>query len=463
MYDNLNKFFREISAIPRGTYNIDNISDYLVDFAKKRGLDVVQDNTKNVLITKKASKGYEHKDTIILQSHMDMVCQKDEKSNHDFLKDGIEIIEDNGFLKANGTTLGADNGIGVALVLSLLDEDILCPKIEALFTVNEEGGMEGAKDFDINLLSGNKLINIDSEQEGVMTVGCAGGVGLKVVYTGDVLEVEDEAITIKLADLLGGHSGVDINKGRINAIKMIGHFLKRFDIDNLIEINGGQIDNAICHDCVVKFISSKIDIDFLRDLLLKYLKDNKEITGKVEISKEIYKGLAFSEKSTKEILRYLDEVSNGVVSFEEDLDNVVRTSLNFGIIKTSKNTICCRHSIRSSSDNEKDMVMDRVLSLANSINASVEIANSYSGWNYNSNSKLAKYMKEIYKELFNKEMIVQVIHAGLECGLFVAKRKDLDCVSIGPTVYGAHTPKERLDIGSANRLYDYLVEILKKM
>ena len=462
MYQNIYNYFKEISKIPRGTYNIDEISNYLVEFAKKRNLKVIQDESKNVLITKEASNGYEDKEPIIIQAHMDMVCQKDEDSNHDFLKDGIEIIEENGYLKANKTTLGADNGIGVSIILTLLDEDINSPKIEALFTVNEEGGMEGARDLDINLLEGKRLINIDSETEGVITVGCAGGTRVEVSYQGKKEELEGDIITLKVFDLLGGHSGVDIDKNRVNAIKLIGKILNNLDDINLLEINGGEIDNAICHSCLVKFITTNnINIDNLKNDIEKYLKEHNEEEAKVEISKDKFKGLAFTTKSTKDIINYLNQVLNGVVAYEEGLDKVVKTSLNFGIIKTNMNNISCCHSIRSSLDSERELIVSRIKELADSINAQVEIGNSYSGWAYNSNSKLTEYMLDKYKELFNKDMIVEVIHAGLECGLFVAKRKNLDCVSIGPTIYNPHTPKEELEIESANNLYDYLIKVLK--
>lgn len=455
------KYFKEISDIPRGTYNIDEISNYLVSFAKKRDLEVYQDEVKNVIIKKKASKGYENKESVILQAHMDMVCQKEADSNHDFLKDPITIIEKDGFLTADKTTLGADNGIGVAMILAILDSSISLPKIEALITVNEEIGMEGALNIDMNLFDSNMLINIDSEDEGILTAGCAGGVGLEVFYKGNKEKKKGNILDISLSNLKGGHSGVDINKNRVNAIKCVFKFIK--DIKgNIVSVNAGKVDNAIPDSINLKYmLDENIDIDTIKDNITSYLNDNKEENAIVNI--KTYEDEVEVLSDSKDIISYVNECINGVISYEEGLDDMVRTSLNLGVIETDDDKILFKHLIRSSSDEEKEDVVNNIKASASKINAIVKEVNPYSGWEFKKDSKLRERMSKIYKDMFNKDLIINTIHAGLECGMFVSKKPTLDCVSIGPNVYDVHTPNERLDIESTNRTYEYIINILQEI
>lgn len=458
------KYFKEISNIPRETYHIDAISNYLVNFAKERNLEVYQDETLNVIIKKDASIGYESHEPVIIQAHMDMVCQKTKDSNHDFSVDPIEIIEDNGFLKANQTTLGADNGIGMAMALSLLESDLNHPKLEVLFTVNEEVGMEGAINLDINLLSGNKLINIDSEDEGILTAGCAGGVRVDVNYTGELIAKDGYLYTLNISNLIGGHSGIDINKNRVNAIKCIGEFLSKINNFYLKSINGGKVDNAICDDCTIEFLlEDQFDTSNLVSLITEYLHNRGESNSIVTLDELKTTVDVFTSKDTTNIMNYIYNSRNGVTSYEDGLDDLVKTSLNFGVISTSNNIINFKHSVRSSDDNDRDEIVNMIKDNALSINATVQLKNPYSGWKYRDNSELRNLLEKIYKEMFDKELIINVVHAGLECGIFVGKRSTLDCVSIGPNIYGAHTPEERVEIESVNRTYNYLVKILEEL
>ena len=458
------KYFKEISNIPRETYHIEKISNYLVDFAKERDLYVEQDSEKNVIIKKDASPDYTNHEPIIIQAHMDMVCQKTNDSNHDFSIDPIEIIEEEGYLKANKTTLGADNGIGIAMALSILDSDLKHPKLEVIFTVNEEVGMEGAINLDFTKLEANRLINIDSEDEGILTAGCAGGVRVEVTYNGELISKEGYLYTLDISNLLGGHSGVDIDKNRVNAIKCIGEFLSKINNFYLVSISGGKVDNAICDQCTIKFLlEDSFDYNALVTSINDYLKSRGENKSLVSIIEEKTTLEEFSLDSTNNIINYIYNSKNGVISYEEGLDDLVKTSLNFGTISTEKNIIKMKHSVRSSNDFERDEIVQMIKDNAASINAQIELKNPYSGWKYNENSSLRTLLEKIYKDMFDKELIINVVHAGLECGIFVGKRKNLDCVSIGPNIYGAHTPEEKVEIESVNRTYNYLIKILENL
>lgn len=458
------KYFKEISKIPRETYHIDEISDYLVNFAKERGLEVIQDDTKNVIIKKDASEGYIDHEPIIIQGHMDMVCQKTKDSNHDFSTDEIEIIEEKGYLKANKTTLGADNGIGMAMALSILDSDLKHPKIEAVFTVNEEVGMEGASNLDFNNLESKRLINIDSEDEGILTAGCAGGIRVEVTYQGELISKTGYLYTLSVTNLFGGHSGIDIDKNRVNAIKCIGEFLSKINNFYLASINGGKVDNAICDDCTIKFLlEDYFEFTNLIDSINEYLKSRGEVNSIVTIEEEKTTTDVFTLEDTKNIINYIYNSRNGVTSYEDGLDDLVKTSLNFGVVSTDNNTIHIKHSVRSSSDIERDEIVEMINNNATSINALVETKNPYSGWKYNKNSPLRNLLEKIYKEMYEEDLTINVVHAGLECGIFVGKRNNLDCVSIGPTILGAHTPEEKVDIESVNRTYEYLIKILENL
>lgn len=464
MNDLIFKYFKDICKIPRETYHVEEISNYLVDFAKERNLEVYQDETLNVIIKKEASKNYEDHEPVIIQAHMDMVCQKDKDSNHDFSKDSIEIIEENGYLRANRTTLGADNGIGLAMALTILESDLSHPKLEIVFTVNEEVGMEGATNLDFSKLESNRLINIDSEDEGVLTAGCAGGVRVEVSYKGDLIEKEGYVYEISISNLLGGHSGVDINKNRVNAIKLVGEFLSKINNYYLIDINGGKVDNAICNDCTVRFLlDDEFDVLTLEDYLNDYLKSRGEDTSIVSINEDNKLEKVFTLEDTTNIINYIYNSKNGVISYEEGLDDLVKTSLNFGVINTDNNIITMKHSVRSSNDTERDEVVNMIRENANNINASLELKNPYSGWKYNENSPLRKVFDEIYKEMFDEDLVINVVHAGLECGIFISKKNDLDCVSIGPTILGAHTPDEKVEIDSVKRTFNYLVKVLENL
>ena len=462
MIDNVYSFFLKISSIPRETNNMERISNYLVNFAKEKGLEVYQDEHFNVLIKKKASNGYEQKAPIILQAHMDMVCGKSEESTHDFYIDGIEVIEEEGYLKANGTTLGADDGIGMAMILAILDGNYPHPPIEALFTVNEETTMEGASSFDVRKLKGQSLINLDSEEEGILTAGCAGATSLETILPGILKKERGNVLTIEISNLRGGHSGIDIDLGHVNAIKFITSEFYEKDY-RLISITGGSADNAICNSVKLKLLvnNDTIQTNLLKDYLLQKLKEHSEEEANVEVNLEEEELQCFDLESSSSILRYLYNVPDGVYSYENNLPDMVCSSLNLGIIKTDGDMVYIHHLIRSSDEEMLKIIKDRVIFHAMHARGIVHTHNSLLGWKYQENSPLREYLVKKYHELFRKPLKIEVTHAGLECGLLVNKKKDLDCVSIGPNIIGAHTINEKVEISSVNRMFEYLLLVLK--
>ena len=462
MKEDIYRYFKEISSIPRETYHIEDISNYLVKFAKERNLEVYQDHYKNVMIKKAASSGYEERDPVILQAHMDMVCQKEKDSNHDFRKDGIEILERDGYLTANKTTLGADDGIGIAMILALLDGDYQHPPLEILFTADEEVGMDGAYQVDMNWFESNKLINLDSEEEGILTAGCAGGIQLEVSLPIIKEEQTGQIITIEISNLLGGHSGVDIDKNRANAVKFIMNYMK--DSYHIISIDGGKVDNAIMDSASIKILSKeKINVLKLEKNIKNTLYQLQEYNAKVSVTSKEGTTEVFKEKYSNNIISYLKKVKNGVISYEEELPDKVQASLNLGIISTHDNQVTIRHLIRSSNEKKKVEIVSHIKDLAHKNSFSFHEINSFPGWEYQKKSQLRDLLKKEYKNMFHKELEIDVTHAGLECGILVSKKSSLDCVSIGPNIMDAHTPKERVEIESVNRTFDYLLSVLKNM
>lgn len=468
------QFFEEICQIPHGTFNTKEISDYCVAFAKKRGLSVYQDEVNNVIIRKPGTAGYENSEPVIIQGHMDMVCEKKPDSDHDFMKDPLELYVEDGFIKAKDTTLGGDDGIAIAMALALLDSDTIPhPPIEALFTVDEEIGMGGAHAIDLSLLKGRKLINIDSEEEGVLTTGCAGGVRIRAALpvhrenaTGTVMEV-------KIKGLQGGHSGAEIHKQRGNAHKMMGRLLKEIASEvafRLISVGGGSADNVIAMEDTARLLLDAKDADRVAKIAaqLKSVFDS-EFMGD-EPGLEILcsndgqqTASVLCKEDTRKVIDYLVVVINGIQAYSRKLEGLVQTSLNMGRVETEEENVIFYHLIRSSVNSEKAEVRSRVEQLAAMIGAEVECDSEYPAWEYDPKSELRQIMEEEYKNLYGEEPKVIAIHAGLECGLFLGKRDDLDCVSIGPNMWDIHSFSERLDIQSTARTWDYLKAVLAKL
>ena len=465
-------FFEEICKIPHGTFDTKRISDYCVSFAKERNLEVIQDEMNNVIIKKPGTAGYEDCEPVILQGHIDMVCEKTAESTHDFKTDGLELYIEDGYLKAKDTTLGGDDGIAVAMAMAVLDsDDIPHPPVEALFTVDEEVGMGGADAVDLSLLKGRKLINMDSETEGILTTGCAGGIRYEVILPVQREKRSGSKISVRIHGLSGGHSGTEIHKQRGNANKMMGRFFYRLAKEvsfSLISINGGTKDNVITPDTTAEIIVEKGRENAVHAAAEEMEKIwNDEFMGeepglKVDIfASEVSDCEAMEKVSTERVVPYLMLCPNGLQEFNRKIEGVVETSLNLGVLETKEDKVQIIHQIRSSVETRKYQIKEQLEQCVKAVGGEGVITNEYPAWQYNPDSELRQIMVDTYRELYGEEPVVSVIHAGLECGLFLGKRPDLDCVSFGPDVIDVHSVNEALNLASTQRVWDHLKAILK--
>ncbi len=473
--------FHDITQVPRPSKHEEQIIAWLVDFAQKHNLEYELDEIKNVIIRKPASVGYESHSGVILQAHMDMVCEKNGDVQHDFLKDPIDYYIDGDWIRTRGTTLGGDNGIGMALALAILtDNNLQHPAIEALFTVDEETGLTGADCLQKGILKGTKLINLDSEDDGQIFVGCSGGIDTlgKIEYTPiqtTTIPQQLFAVEIKVSNLQGGHSGSDIDKNRANANKLLAHFL--FNVSQKTDIwinafNGGNLRNAIAREANVTFCVSadykdSLAADFniytaeVEKVYAGVEKDIKWSIGSVEMP-----AVVMPKEVGNKLIYALCTCPHGVQKMSAELENLVQTSTNLASTKTyekdGKNCIEITTSQRSSVEIEKHLIKDEVACTLLLAGAEVTYSDGYPGWQPNMQSELLKLTKDAYLELFQEEPTVLAIHAGLECGLFLAKYPNLDMVSIGPQMYDVHSPSERLSISSTKKCYYWLIKILSK-
>ena len=464
------KYFEEISQIPRGSKNEKEISDFLVKFAKDRDLEVIQDNFLNVIIKKPATKGFENVPSIIIQGHMDMVCEKNQGTTHDFLKDSLKLRVEDGWIKATGTTLGADNGIAVAFGLALLDsKDIPHPSLEVLITSDEEMGMSGAQNLDISMLNSKILINIDTEEEGELYVSCAGGArGVFEIPLTTVIK-ESEALHLKVRGLYGGHSGADIHLQRGNANKIIGRVLnalnKELELD-LSHLSGGAKDNAIPREADAIFTVNN------REKALEIIK-NCEKTFKNEL-RVSDKGIVleiedtkveevFDRKNTEKIISLLNLHPNGVSAISLDIENLIETSLNLGVITIKDSTIYFHSAIRSSILSKKLELIENLHLLGKSLNITFKDSAHYPAWSYRENSKIRDIFIDTFESINGKKPEIKAIHAGLECGLFDEKFEDIDMISFGPDIRNAHTPEEMVNIASIERVWNYFLKAIESM
>nr|WP_296033420.1 aminoacyl-histidine dipeptidase [uncultured Dorea sp.] len=466
------RFFEEISAIPRGSMDTKRISDYLVKFAKDRDLKVIQDEVNNVIIFQPGTEGYEDGEPVILQGHMDMVCEKTSDSDHDFKKDGLKLYVEDGYLKAKDTTLGGDDGIAVAMALALMDSnDIPHPPVEVVFTVDEELGMDGAEAIDLSVLKGKKLINIDSEEERTLTVGCAGGVRYQSLIPVEKETVSGEKIEIQIKGLLGGHSGEEIHRQRGNANKMMGRLLYHMESEAeiyLSEIYGGSKDNVIAMEAVASIVVAENDaekiVSMIRDMEAiwntEFMGEEPGLTVNVQTTKE--KDIeVFSKDTTKRVVGFLAACPNGLQEYSRKVAGAAETSLNLGTVEMKENGVEAAFLIRSSVDSRKQQILEQVDAVTKAFGGTGTISSTYPAWQYNPDSQLRPIMEAAYKEVYKKDPEICIIHGGLECGLFLGKRPDLDCVSCGPDVLDIHSFNERLDIASTQRSWEFLKLVLK--
>lgn len=466
------KYFEDISKIPRASKEEKQISDYLLNFAKTLNLEVVQDENLNIYMRKKATPGYENGKTVILQGHMDMVCEKNEGTIHDFKKDPLKLRVIDGKIYATDTTLGADNGIAVAYIMALMaSKDIPHPEIEALITVDEETSMNGAKTFDPSFFRGKYLINIDSTYDSKLLVSCSGGLRASVTKKVNHEELQGEIVTIKVRGLKGGHSGIDINKERGNANKILGRILinieKNYTNINIVSLSGGAKDNAIPReaDCQIAVDSSDVDniilaVKSVEEVIKKELECEEEFNVIVSKNDKPLKNNMITVKDSKDLIDLMYLIPNGVKTQSMAIKDLVITSNNFGVIEYDGDTVIFKNAIRSSIDSAKYNVVREIDILSRAFRAVTKESASYPGWEYDKNSEIREIAQRVYKKMFNDEMEVYAIHAGVECGLIKEKLPHLDMVSFGPIIKDNHTPGEWVSIGSTKKVWEFLKAIL---
>ncbi len=494
------KYFEELCSIPHGSGNTKKISDYLVSFARDKGFQYIQDEHDNVIIYKKATAGYEHSPVVILQGHIDMVCEKTAETDIDFKNEGLRLKCDGNIIYAEGTTLGGDDGIAVAYMLAILDsEDILHPALECVFTADEEIGLLGANALDCSVLQGRILLNIDSEEEGKLLTSCAGGAtalcSVPVQYENlqltNGISDEGKAYCLTVEGVTGGHSGVCIDKQGANAVKVLGRVLYSLSEDNdmgLIYIWGGNKDNAIPRSAHA-YIIFREESDAGMDAIEKKLSEIESILKKeyrhtdnaISISLKPVKfvervsytgdedsapACVMTKISAEKVLAALAGFPNGIMKYSMDIKGLVQTSLNLGVLKTDisdKPCVDCQFSVRSSVGTEKEELVGRMKCLMKCLGGNVTVSGDYPAWEYRENSGLRDIMVSCYEKLYGEKPELIAIHAGLECGIFAGKLPGLDCVSFGPNIENIHTTEEKLYIDSVHRTWEYIVEVLKNI
>lgn len=466
-------YFEEICAIPHGSRNTKAISDYLVDFAKKHDLEYYQDDSNNVVMIQNATEGYEAAEPIIIQGHMDMVCEKESGVTIDFEKDGLDLYVEDGFLKARGTTLGGDDGIAVAYALAILDSaEIAHPRLEVVITVDEEIGMLGAEVIDLSMLKGHKLLNIDSDVEGSFLTSCAGGMTAQADIPVAYQEQKGNGYSLKITGLFGGHSGSEIDKERANAVVLSGRVLKyisdRMDM-GIVSLAGGLKDNAIPREVVTEVLVAEEDKKAFEDAITtitSILQKEYAATDAGLVIEMTDQGVKDAKilnyTSMSKVIFYLRNMPNGIQHMSKVMPGLVETSLNAGIMMLKEDTFMLVHSIRSSVSSRKEELKEKLEYLVGFLGGELEVSGDYPAWEYRAESSMRDLISEVYQDLYHKEPVFEAIHAGLECGILSGKIDDLDCVSFGPTNYDIHTPQERLDIASTERVWNLIVEFLKR-
>jgi len=466
-------YFHKITQIPRPSKKEERIIAYLKSFGEKNNLSTKTDTAGNMLICKAATAGYENRKTIILQAHIDMVCEKNSDVDFNFETDAIQTYIDGDWVKAKGTTLGADNGIGMSMMLAVLaSENLKHPALECLFTVDEETGLTGAFALDKNFLSGERLINLDSEDDGEIFVGCAGGIDTTAVLSYQFEKTPENyfAFTVSVKGLKGGHSGDDIDKGLGNANKILNRFLwdvnKKMDV-RLHSFDGGNLRNAIAREAVALACVPYSEKENIRVLFNMYVTDienekaNIEPKMRLDLESEPLPATVIDKRTSDTLLNVLYACSHGVIAMSADMPDLVETSTNLASVKMQDNqTILITTSQRSSIESSKYDIANQVEAVFALSGATVTHGDGYPGWKPNLNSAILNVAKESYVKLFKSEPKIRAIHAGLECGLFLEKYPMLDMVSIGPQMYGVHSPDERLSISSTQNCWKWLVEIL---
>ena len=466
-------YFEEITKIPHGSGNVEQISNFLVDFAKAHNLFYIQDAMKNVIIVKEAAPGYENEPVVILQGHMDMVAVQTPDCTMDMKTEGLKVGIDGDNVYAEGTSLGGDDGIAVAYALALLDsEDIRHPRLEVIITVDEEVGMDGAREIDLSMLQGHRMINLDSEDEGIFLTSCAGGARVNCCFPMKKQEFTGVRYELEVSGLLGGHSGGEIHKERGNSNCILGRLLWKLSGNmpvGLVSADGGLADNAIPRQTKAVVVVEEKDAAVLeRQVAALAVELTDELATRDPGVKVTAKKLSGTEKTicaapeeTRRVAAFLQATPNGVQAMSADMPGLVQTSLNLGILKADAEVLRAEYSVRSSVESEKDNLIAKLSALVELTGGDYVVTGDYPGWKYRVHSPLREKMVKLYVEMYGTEPKVEAIHAGLECGLLGSKISDLDCVSLGPDMKDIHTTEETLSISSTKRVWEYLVKVLE--
>lgn len=464
-------WFERLCAIPHGSFHTKAISDYLVNFARERGLAYRQDENNNVVIWKAAAPGYENAPTVMIQGHLDMVCEKEPDCAKDMETEGLDLFVEGDLIGAKGTTLGGDDGIAVAMGLAVLDaDDIPHGPLECVFTVDEEVGMIGARALDTSDLQAEYLLNIDSEEEGVLMVSCAGACRMVCTLPAEREAFDGTTLCVKISGLVGGHSGEEIHKGRANSNILMGRVLYEMSRAcelRLVRVAGGSKDNAIPREtAAVISVSDDAALRSLAEKLTAELQKEYEtadsgITVTVSAAEETM--LPMNADSTEKAIALLHCAPNGVMEMSMDVPGLVQTSLNLGRLYGDEKELHASFMVRSSVNSQKDAVASRLALLTKMLGGSTEQPSSYSAWQYRADSRLRELMAAVFREQYGHEVRIAALHGGLECGILSGKMPELDCVSIGPDITDIHTPRERLHIDSTQRTWKLVLETLKRL
>ena len=467
-------YFEQLTKIPHGSGNVREISDYLVEFAREQGVRCIQDEALNVVMFKEATEGYESAPVLMIQGHMDMVCEKNADSNHNFTKDALELRIVGDTVMANGTTLGGDDGVAVAYIMALVaDKELKHPALELVITTDEETGMDGAKALDMSELKASYLINIDSENEGVVLCSCAGGMRQTCELPLQRVSETGVSYQISLTGLYGGHSGAEIDKNRVNSIyamtRMLFELREQVDF-SLLDFYGGLKDNAIPREAFAKVVVSEentaLFVKKAEELKLKYKNElvsiepgfSLEIKAEEQAEYDVLDGISFEK-----LLFFLMQAPNGIQRMSGDIEGLVESSLNLGIFSVGEDMAEFHFALRSSSKTYKYFMKDKVEYLISFLGGESFTHSEYPAWEYRRESKLRDLFQEVYRDLYQKEPKMEAIHAGLECGLIAEKMPELDMISIGPDMKDIHTPMEALNLPSTLRVYQFMEKLLERM
>lgn len=465
-------YFEKMCEIPHGSGNTKQISDFCVNFAKEHDLEYHQDADNNVIIIKEATPGYEDKEPVIIQGHLDMVCEKTADCTKDMETEGLDIFVDGDEVRAKDTTLGGDNGIAVAMALAILEsKELSHPRVEAVFTVDEEIGLLGAGSIDVSPLKGKLMLNLDSEDEGIFTVSCAGGNSADCRLSIEATEYTGVVYTLEITGCKGGHSGVEIDKGRSNPNVLMGRLLQDIGKDaslQLVSVDGGLKDNAIPVQSKAVMVCDnasvvKASVEQMQSIFAnEYAGTDPDIT--ITLTKEENATVKVMDVAlTDKIVCMLTCMPNGIQRMSADIEGLVQTSLNMGVVKTQEDAFRISFCVRSSVESEREELNRRIGTLMNQLGGTMEIVGAYPGWEYKKDSRLRELMIDVFKEQYGKEPKVEAIHAGLECGMFAGKIPGLDCVSIGPDLSQIHTVRESMNIPSVQRVYEFVLKVLERM